>query len=49
MDTTSADNGSAILTDSFGLASWNRPRTDEELQAFVSSHHDRLPDDIELE
>jgi hypothetical protein len=49
MDTASADNGSVILNDTFGLATWNRPRSLEELRAFVNSHHANLPDDIELE
>jgi hypothetical protein len=46
---TSTDESSAILTGAFGLATWNRPRTSEELQAFITSHHNQLPDDIELE
>jgi hypothetical protein len=45
----STDESSAVLTDAFGLATWNRPRTSEELQAFITSHHDQLPDDIEIE
>jgi hypothetical protein len=31
------------------LATWNRPRTSEELQAFITSHHSQLPDDIDVE
>jgi hypothetical protein len=31
------------------LASWNRPRTDEELRDFVSTHSSRLPEDAEIE
>jgi len=46
---TSTDESSAVLTNAFGLATWNRPRTSEELQAFISSHHNQLPDDVELE
>jgi len=46
---TSTDESSAVLTDAFGLATWNRPRTSEELQAFITSHHNQLPDDIEVE
>jgi hypothetical protein len=49
MDTASVENTSAVLSNGFGLASWNRPRTSEELQAFITSHHNQLPDDIELE
>jgi hypothetical protein len=49
MNMVSADESSAVLTDAFGLATWNRPRTNEELQAFITSHHNRLPDDVEVE
>lgn len=30
--------------DKIALASWNRPRTNEELRDFVRRHHDRLLD-----
>ena len=33
--------------DSIRLATWNRPRTNSELRAFVSRHHDALLD-VEL-
>jgi hypothetical protein len=46
---TSTDESSAVLSNTFGLATWNRPRTSEELQAFITSHHNQLPDDVELE
>jgi hypothetical protein len=46
---TSTDESSAVLSNAFGLATWNRPRTSEELQAFITSHHNQLPDDVELE
>lgn len=49
MDTASTENNSVVLSDAFGLATWNRPRTSEELQAFITSHHNQLPDNIELE
>ena len=49
MESAAADNASAVLSDAFGLATWNRPRTSEELKSFINSHHDRLPDDLEIE
>jgi len=49
MNIITAEDNSAVLTDAFGLATWNRPRSSEELQAFIASHHDRLPDDVEVE
>lgn len=49
MDTYSADTQAASIDDVFGLATWNRPRTTEELLAFIKDHHDRLPDDITVE
>lgn len=30
--------------DKIALASWNRPRTNEELRDFVRRHHDQLLD-----
>jgi hypothetical protein len=36
-------------SDSADLATWNRPRSTEELQQFINSHHDMLPDNIEIE
>ena len=49
METASAEDTSAVLSNAFGLATWNRPRTTEELQDFITSHHNRLPDSVELE
>lgn len=31
------------------LATWNRPRTSEELQNFINGHHALLPEGISLE
>jgi hypothetical protein len=31
------------------LATWNRPRSDQELRDFVTTHHNCLPDDSEIE
>jgi hypothetical protein len=49
METAATDDSSVVLSDAFGLATWNRPRTSEELQAFITNHHNRLPDDLEIE
>jgi hypothetical protein len=31
------------------LATWNRPRSSDELRNFVDSHHERLPDNMDVE
>ena len=49
MDMHSADVEAVTVSDILDLATWNRPRSSEELQAFIQSHHDRLPDDTEIE
>ena len=49
MDATTADAGSGLLTDSFGLATWNRERTSDELRRFVAVRHAALPIDIDIE
>lgn len=49
MEFTSANIESVTLSDILELASWNRPRTTEELQSFIRTHHNRLPDDTEIE
>lgn len=45
----SADVEPVTMSDILELASWNRPRTSEELQSFIQTHHSALPDDIEIE
>jgi hypothetical protein len=40
--------GNAVK-ESTDLATWNRPRTNEELRSFINNHHDRLPEGIEIE
>ena len=49
MDMHAADIESVTVSEILDLATWNRPRTSEELQTFIRSHHDRLPDSIEIE
>lgn len=31
------------------LATWNRPRSNDELRRFVDSHHERLSDTVDVE
>lgn len=45
MDTLSVN----FDADASDLATWNRPRSSEELQSFVNSHHAMLPDGISIE
>jgi hypothetical protein len=49
MEYTSTNIESVTVSDILDLASWNRQRSTEELQSFIRTHHDRLPDDTELE
>jgi hypothetical protein len=49
MDTASVDDSSAVFNNALELASWNRPRTSEELRTFIISHDDKLPEDINVE
>lgn len=48
MNTFSTDIEPVTLSDVLELASWNRPRTSEELQAFITAHENNLPDNTEL-
>ena len=45
MDTLSVNFDS----DATELASWNRPRTSEELRSFIDTHHAMLPDGINID
>lgn len=49
MDTHSADIEAVTVSDILDLATWNRPRSSEELQEFINNHVERLSDDISLE
>ena len=49
MDMQAADIEPVTVSDILDLATWNRQRTSAELQSFINSHHDRLPDSIEIE
>lgn len=49
MDIKSAAVEPVTLNEILNLDTWNRPRTNAELQNFIRTHHDRLPDDIEVE
>lgn len=44
---TKTEQGFEEAIEKITLATWNRPRTNEELRSFVSSHHDELVD-VEL-
>lgn len=39
---TTTDNTSDSLSDTLTLATWNAPRSLEQLRSFVSSHEDAL-------
>ena len=49
MDTHPSDIEPVTMSEILELASWNRPRTSEELQDFINTHHAALPVDIEIE
>jgi hypothetical protein len=49
MNTLSANLEADTVNDSQELATWNRPRTSEELQNFITSHHASLPEGISIE
>ncbi len=49
MDISSAEIEQVTISDVLELATWNRPRTSEELRTFVESRHSTLPDDLIIE
>ena len=49
MEFTAAEIESVTVSDILDLATWNRPRSSEELQSFIQTHHNRLPDDTEIQ
>ena len=50
MDIVASGEEQVTLSDILSLASWNRTRSSEELQQFVSHRHESLPafDDIDI-
>lgn len=48
MDINTADVEPVTLSDVLELATWNRPRSNEELRGFVNTHLSGIPDDVEL-
>lgn len=48
MDKIPADIEPVTVSDILGLDTWNRQRTSQELQDFISTRHDQLPADTEL-
>lgn len=49
MELSSSNIEQVTVSDILDLATWNRPRSTEELQNFIRTRHNRLPDDTELE
>jgi hypothetical protein len=49
METNSAAIEAVTLSEILNLDTWNRPRTSQELQNFIQTHHSQLPDDVEVE
>jgi hypothetical protein len=49
MDKHSADIEPVTVSEILELGSWNRERSSEELRRFISSHHDLLPEGIDVE
>ena len=49
MDISTAEIEPVAFTDILDLATWNRPRTSDELRSFIESHHAALPDDLDVE
>lgn len=45
----SAENDTVSSNDDFGLATWNRPRSTEELRSFVADKHSLIPDFVNVE
>jgi len=48
MDISTSGIEDVTMSDILDLATWNRPRSDEELHDFVTRHHAALPDDTEI-
>lgn len=49
MDIQASTVEEVTISDILDLASWNRPRTTEELQSFIQTHRNRLTVDSEIE
>lgn len=45
----SAENDTVSSNDDFGLATWNRPRSTEELRSFVNRKHALIPDFVDVD
>ena len=48
MDISTSSIEDVTVSDILDLATWNRPRSDEELHEFITRHHAALPDNIEI-
>ena len=49
MDISSSEVEAVTVSDILDLATWNRPRTSDELRSFVESRHAALPDELVIE
>lgn len=49
MDITNHRVEPVTFNDILDLATWNRPRSSQELQDFIQTRHSQLPDDTEIE
>lgn len=49
MDMPSSAVEAVTISDILGLATWDRPRTSQELQSFIQTRRNQLPDDTEIE
>lgn len=49
MEERSAAIEAVTISEILDLATWNRQRSDEELQSFINTHHNNLPDNIDIE
>lgn len=49
MEMPSANVEDVTMSDILDLATWNRPRTDEQLRSFVMSRLVHMPEDSEIE
>lgn len=49
MEISPAEIEPVTVSDILEFATWNRPRSNDELRAFVERRHAQLPDDTEIE
>lgn len=49
MQTVPGSENQVTFSDILDLASWERPRSDEELQQFVAARHETLPEFADID